>query len=243
MMRWRLALAGLALLLAVGSAIAALLGGLGYRWGWWGLGQGFWIVRCAAYTALSGAGAAVLALIAPPLRGQLAARATACAAVVIAAGVLAPPWLAQRTADGAPAINDITTDTENAPAFVAIVPLRAGSNNPPDYPGADFAQRQRQSFPDILPAHLSAPPAEAFARARAAAAAMGWNIVAVAPDEGRIEATAETRWFGLKDDVVIRVQPESNGTRVDIRSKSRIGRGDRGMNAWRVREFLRRLNG
>ena len=150
---------------------------------------------------------------------------------------------AQRLAEGAPAINDITTDTENAPAFVAIVPLRAGSKYPPEYPGADFAQRQRQSFPDIAPAHLSAPPAEAFARARAVADAMGWNIVAVAPDEGRIEAPAETRWFGFTDDVVISVRPEGDGARVDIRSKSRIGRSDRGMNAWRVREFLRRLNG
>jgi uncharacterized protein (DUF1499 family) len=71
---------------------------------------------------------------------------------------------------------------------------------------------------------------------------MGWNIVAAAPGEGRIEAIAVTRWFGLKDDVVIRVVAEGSGARVDIRSKARIGRSDRGMNAWRVREFLRRLN-
>lgn len=71
---------------------------------------------------------------------------------------------------------------------------------------------------------------------------MGLTIVAAAPGEGRIEAIAETRWFGLKDDVVIRVMAEGSGARVDIRSKARLGRSDRGMNAWRVREFLRRLN-
>ncbi|MBI3707364.1 MAG: DUF1499 domain-containing protein [Proteobacteria bacterium] len=240
MMRIRTMLTGLALVLAAG--IAALLGGYGYRWDWWTLGWGFGIVRWAAYAALAGAAAGLIAILLPPLRGQWLTRAGAAAIVVLGLGIVMPPWLAQQTADGAPPINDVTTDTENPPAFVAILPLRAGSNNPPDYPGADYGQRQHQSLPDIAPVRMSVPPAQALTRAQTIAEAMGWAIVAVEPGAGRIEAVAETRWFGLKDDVVIRVAADGGGSRVDIRSKARIGRGDRGMNAWRVREFLRRMS-
>ncbi len=70
---------------------------------------------------------------------------------------------------------------------------------------------------------------------------MGVAIVATAPESGRIEATDTTPWFGLKDDIVIRVSAQGNGSRVDIRSVSRVGRSDIGKNAQRIREFLQRL--
>jgi uncharacterized protein (DUF1499 family) len=72
---------------------------------------------------------------------------------------------------------------------------------------------------------------------------MGWTIVAKAPAEGRIEATDTTFWFGFTDDIVIRVAPDEQAerTRIDIRSKSRIGRSDVGTNAARVRAYLERL--
>ena len=71
---------------------------------------------------------------------------------------------------------------------------------------------------------------------------MGWEIVAVDTDAGRVEATETTFWFGFKDDVVVRVRPGDDGTRVDVRSVSRVGGGDLGANAGRIREFLRRLS-
>ena len=70
---------------------------------------------------------------------------------------------------------------------------------------------------------------------------MGWDIVAVVPSEGRVEATDTTWYFGFKDDVVVRVNPESTGSRVDVRSESRVGGGDAGTNARRVRAYLARL--
>ena len=74
---------------------------------------------------------------------------------------------------------------------------------------------------------------------------MGWHIVAVVtavvPAEGRIEATDTTWYFGFKDDVVIRVRPSPNGSRVDIRSVSRVGLGDVGTNARRIREYTAKL--
>ena len=70
---------------------------------------------------------------------------------------------------------------------------------------------------------------------------MGWEIVATAPAEGRIEATATTFWFGFKDDIVVRVTPADGGSRIDVRSVSRVGRGDVGTNAQRIKAYLARI--
>ena len=88
---------------------------------------------------------------------------------------------------------------------------------------------------------LPAPPDRVLTTAEALARRLGWEIVAVVPAEGRLEATATTPWFGFKDDVVVRVTPAATGSRVDMRSKSRVGRSDLGVNAKRIRAFLAEL--
>lgn len=100
---------------------------------------------------------------------------------------------------------------------------------------------QKAAFPDIEALVLPVPPDEAFRRADQVAAAMGWNVVARAPAEGRLEAVATSQWFGFRDDIVVRIRPQGTGCRVDIRSKSRIGEADLGGNVERVRTFLARL--
>jgi uncharacterized protein (DUF1499 family) len=85
------------------------------------------------------------------------------------------------------------------------------------------------------------PPDVAFDKALAAAREMGWDIVDAKPAEGRIEATDTTFWFGFKDDVVIRISPTSEGSRIDVRSVSRVGRSDIGTNAKRIRAYLEKL--
>ena len=146
---------------------------------------------------------------------------------------------------GAPGIHDITTDTDNPPAFVAVVPLRQAdpANNSSDYSGAQAALAQKQAFPDLQPLYVSQPAGVVFAAARDVAAEKGWTLVDANEGEGRIEATAETGWVRFKDDVVIRIRPQpgSDQTRVDVRSKSRVGRGDMGVNARRVRDYLASL--
>jgi uncharacterized protein (DUF1499 family) len=71
--------------------------------------------------------------------------------------------------------------------------------------------------------------------------AMGWEVVARAPADGRIEAIDTSKWFGLRDDIVVRIRPEGTGSRIDIRSKSRLGRADLGANAQRIRVFMSKL--
>ena len=139
-----------------------------------------------------------------------------------------------------PAISDITTDMATPPPLVATAQLRRGAPNPPAYP-KENAALQRAAFPDIEPVLLAVPPAEAFKRVERVATALGWEIVARVPAEGRLEAVVTSPWFGFRDDVVVRVRPQGNGSRIDIRSKSRNGEADLGGNVDRVRAFLVRL--
>jgi uncharacterized protein (DUF1499 family) len=227
-----------AALVASAAALALLLAaGPGTRLGFWTFGTGFDMMRWAVYAGAVGAGLALVAL----LLGRR--RALAAGALVLGVAAVVPPWQLQRGAQGKPPIHDITTDTQDPPRFVAVLPLRREARNPAEYGGPEIADQQRRAYPDIAPASLAVPPAEAFARAERAARGQGWEIVAAVPSEGRIEATDTTPWFGFKDDVVIRIRPEPGGSRVDVRSVSRVGRGDVGANARRIRRFLEALRG
>jgi hypothetical protein len=224
--------------LALLCAVAALLSGIGYRLGWWPLPVGFSVLRWAAY---GGAAAIVIGLIGAFVARPGSARrgfAHSLATVLIGAATFGgPAWMLYR-AEKVPPIHDITTDTANPPAFVAVLPLRAGASNSAEYGGPEIARAQRAAFPRVVPFDSASAPDVMFARSLAAARDAGWTIVAVVPAEGRIEATATTLLFGFKDDVVIRVAPTPQGSRVDIRSESRIGQSDVGTNARRVESFL-----
>jgi uncharacterized protein (DUF1499 family) len=144
-------------------------------------------------------------------------------------------------ADSVPRINDISTDTAHPPAFVALPSPRGSAGNGSDYPGPAVAAAQRAGYPDIRPLMLKEPPADAFARVERVARGLGWEIVASEPAQGRLEAVATTAWFGFKDDIVVRLTEVAGGTKVDIRSRSRVGISDLGTNAARIRLFLTRL--
>jgi uncharacterized protein (DUF1499 family) len=231
--------AGVVLVAVFLAALA--LAGLGSRWGWWGFRTGFVILRWSAYALVASVLVTILGALAA--RGAARRRAAALAAVaaVVGLGAVAVPWWYRRSAGGLPAIHDVTTDTENPPEFVAILPLRQGAPNSAEYGGPEIAAQQRAAYPDVEPVRLDVPPAAALARAERAARGLGWEVVAVDSADGRIEATTRTRWFGFHDDVVVRVTPEGAGSRVDVRSVSRVGKGDVGANAQRVRAFVDRL--
>ena len=196
----------------------------------------------ALLLALLGSLLSLVALAIPRLRGDRVRPLST--ALVLGLLVMVGPAIFVQKASRVPAIHDITTDTVNPPAFVDVIPIRqaAGADNPPEYPGASVAAQQKAAYPDLATRDLTLPPDQAFARALAAARAMGWEIVAEKAAEGRIEATATTPWFGFKDDIVIRVVATSGGARVDVRSKSRVGRSDVGANAARIRGFMNALS-
>jgi len=227
----RLVLAG-----AILAALLLLIAGPGTRLGLWAYGSGFLLMRIAFFLSLASAALALLLLLIPKTRG--AGPAPLAAALVLGLAVAWVPWNGVQTARSLPFIHDITTDTDDPPEFVAILPLRADAPNPPEYAGEEVAAQQREGYPDLAPLDLTVPPDEAFERALAVAEDMGWEIVAAEASARRIEATDTTFWFGFKDDVVIRVEAAASGSRVDIRSKSRVGRSDVGANAARIRRFL-----
>jgi len=197
-----------------------------------------------ARTRAVGAAGALLSLVAMGWSWKLGLRAAALAAAAgVVAGALAfgVPSMALQEARRVPPIHDISTDIANPPAFVALLAARLAAPNGADYAGEALAEQQRKGYPDIAPLALAAPPAAAFERALAAARALGWTIVAAEPNALRIEATDMTPFFGFKDDVVIRITPSGEASRVDVRSMSRVGRSDLGANARRIRAFTREV--
>jgi uncharacterized protein (DUF1499 family) len=230
-MAWLRPLAAAAALIAL--AMLALSGPL-VRFDLWSYRTGLTVFRWSAYAGIAAAVLAVLALALPAVRAR--GVALPLLALVVGVGSLYPPVAFLKRARAVPPINDISTDTSNPPRYMT-------ATRP--YPGAEFARQQRAAYPDIAPQVVAMPPRDAFARALAAAEAMGWEVVGRDAAAGTIEAVDTTKWFGFKDDVAIRVGAAGDGSpnlsRVDVRSKSRVGRSDLGTNAQRIRAYLQQL--
>jgi uncharacterized protein (DUF1499 family) len=228
-------------ILAVLSGLAAFLSGFGSRWDWWHFRTGFVILRWAAYGGIAAAlvsAAGVMVTRRGLMRPGFILSVCGLLIGIVVFGIPLSWW---QIAKKVPLIHDITTDTENPPGFVSILPLRKEAPNPAEYGGSDIAAQQRRAYPDLAPVIIPLPSKQAFERAYRTARKIGWAIVDQNQAEGRIEATDTTRWFGFKDDIVIRVRPAATGSRVDVRSVSRVGRSDVGTNARRIRKYLKAL--
>jgi uncharacterized protein (DUF1499 family) len=231
--------------LALAAALAAfamlVASGPGTRAAIWPWQTGLKLLQWAAWTGIV-AGVASMALLAMAVVPRWRPRAwVPLVALCFSAAAFVPPYILLQEAKRLPAIHDITTDGQDPPAFVALLPARQASRNGAAYGGAAVYAKQQAGYPDVEPLVIAAPPREAMQRAIDAARAMGWEIAASDEASGRIEATARTTWFGFLDDVIVRIRPQGEGSRVDVRSVSRVGVSDVGANAKRVREFLRRL--
>lgn len=210
-----------------------------YRTGAAGLLTTFTIMRWSVYAAVAAVALAVIALLIGLRRGS--GMAMPIVTLLLVAAAFATPLAKVRQASRVPRIHDITTDTDRPPEFVAIAPLRADAPNKTTYGGAKIAAQQKSAYPAVQPLSLPVPPNQAFDRALSTARRMGWDIIASDPSAGRIEATATTFWFGFKDDVVVRVEAAPGGSRVDVRSLSRVGLSDVGTNAARIEKYLAAL--
>ena len=218
------------------GGVAVVAAPLGYRIGAVPLGLAFLLLAGGFLAAAVCGLVLVFRLVRASGRRDRAAWAILAAAVVVSLFPLATLVSGRR----APPIHDVTTDTDDPPAFVAAVALNAPGRT--DYGGPAVAEQQRAAWPDLGPARLPVAPAEAFDRALAVVRGMGWELLAADADALRIEATDRSFWFGFEDDVVVRVTPAGEtGSRVDVRSLSRVGVGDLGVNARRVRAFVTAL--
>ncbi len=248
-------IAYLSALLGVGIGLLALSGPLAV---WLGLGDfrlGFKLLQTANSWAPWVAVTALVVAVGLPVIGRLASRpgfARLGALALVGAISAGLAWYVPQTfrpPEGTPPIHDIATSPEDPLEFVAVVPLRADAPNNLDYgvmPGMESVEQhidiQRSAYPDIVPQRFEAPAREIFERALKAIETLGWELVAADPESGRIEATDTTFWFRFKDDVVIEVtESATGGTVINARSVSRVGRGDVGKNAERLRELFKLL--
>jgi uncharacterized protein (DUF1499 family) len=220
----------LAVLLAAAALAALAASGPGTRFDAWSYRVGLGLFRWAAHLGLAAALVSVAVLAWP--RARKAGVAAPLLALIVGLVVFYVPFQFQRAARSVPPINDITTDTGQPPSFMTAAR---------PYPGVEFARQQHAAYPDIAGVRLPVAPRQAFAEALQAAEAMGWEVVGRDAESGRLEAVDTTRWFGFKDDIAVRVRAEQDGSRVDVRSRSRVGRSDLGTNARRVRAYAERL--
>ncbi len=222
---------------AIAGSVAVFIAPLGHRFGLLPLGLSFALLALAFLTLVAGA----LLLIVAALRRRIPSGTERFAYGALAAAALVSlfPLSALIAGGGAPPIHDITTDMENPPEFVAAVALNQPGRT--DYGGEAIAEQQRAAYPDIGPLTLAMDTGAAFEMALAAVEGLGWEVLDSDANAGRIEATDRTFWFGFADDVVVRISDADDGSRLDVRSLSRIGVGDLGTNADRVREFLAAL--
>ncbi len=228
--------------LSLAGVVGIILSPLGFRLGLWDFA--FALRKMLAGATLSGIVGFVLCLLAILVAKMSDIRFDGSRAWIglLIGGLFAGYVLLQlKTVKSLPMIHDITTDTANPPAFVALADARKAAPNGIDYKGAEIANQQKQAYPDLAPFVSALPPAQLFAKAESAARAAGWEIVAADAQAGRIEATATTLIYAFKDDIVIRFTPKDGGSQLDMRSMSRVGLSDVGANAKRIREFFAAL--
>lgn len=253
---WKSRLIRIAFIVAIGAAIVLAVGALGTRLGILPSMIGLALLGGALLLSVLALLVGVLSLL-WTLVSDRAQLGQAAIAVLVAGLVIGLPaaMLGPQLQNRGPTMHDITTDIQNPPEFSAVMPARGEDSNSVDYkskfiaagPGGDlagksYAEVQAEFFPDIQPVILSLPKDQAFSKALDAAKAQGWEIVSEAPNTGRIEATDTTTWMRFKDDVVIRLTEQGGSeTKIDVRSSSRMGEGDMGKNAARVRAYIAAL--
>lgn len=236
------------LLLPVYFLVAAL--GTKYHLFPWTVGFGQMTFVWGPRVVLGAAGLAfiglLIALFTPPRRGIGAA----LIALLIPVLGLGYAFYVRQQASGVPMIHDISTDMIDPPSFSQTVidaraAVPAGNNldllSKRTADGRSFIELQREAYSDIAPIDTSAAPNAAWEAALALAREQKWVIGFTDPGLGVIEASATSFWFGFTDDIVIRVRPTAQGSRIDMRSVSRVGRGDIGANAARMRPYLLEL--
>jgi len=146
-------------------------------------------------------------------------------------------------AGAVPVINDISTDLEDPPHFRAAQTDAANSGRDLAYPGEAFARAQREGYPDLEPIRVAGTRDAVYRRCVAAAEKLGWKLTMQDAASGSFEAVAVTRLFHFVDDIVVRIREDDGAAVVDVRSKSRDGKGDMGANAARIRAFRSALTG
>lgn len=247
--QWARRLSWGAIVLTVGGLAAALIAAIGSGAGAWSFMTGFSVLTFAFFAAIAGGLLAIIAFFLARRTGLQTGRLNLLALVI---AVSFSGYLLNQiaTARQVPAIHDATTDLVDVPQFAALKVRADNLENIPDAGSPELAALDpesrwkaihRKSYGDLRALRLPQTVAEVTTRAEGLAMARGWQIAQTDRQAGTVEATATTLFFRFKDDVVIRVRADParpGGSIVDMRSISRVGQSDIGVNAQRIRSFL-----
>lgn len=249
-------------IIALGLALTIAVSGPGARFGLWDFGTGLGLIRKVSspitivkdVVSLSPIfTAAALALIGGIVSffiggGRLGVFAVIAALAAGGAGMV--PLKMKQNFEANPFIHEVTTDFSDPPPIIAAANLPR--SNPAEYEGANKApnadmtaeEAQKQAFPDIQPKLVDGTVDETAEKVRSIIESMNMKILDEGPtDDGwLIQAAYTSTWYGFVDDFIVRLRPEGAMTRVDVRSKSRVGGSDLGANGARVRAFLEKLD-
>ena len=232
----------IAALVLSGVAFCLLaLAPFGWRLGLWPYGFGlYWMMPASGFVAAAAIILSVLILAREWSQLRLRHLCMLFTAFALGSALVYVPAQYWHTRTAVPAIHDITTDTDNPPTFSVVLAARAAERAASvDDRGPQLAQLQKAAYPDLAPVITRLPMIRAFNEALHIAESMpGWTIVASDVNAGRIEASQQSRWFRFTDDIVIRVVGNEAGSRIDMRSASRMGRSDYGVNAARIRAYM-----
>jgi len=259
--------AGLALALSLLVPVWFLVSALGVKFGLWSwrIGLGVLIIQWGPRLLLAAAVIALVALILVLIRRPRAAWAAALVALIIPASGLGYLGWVRAQAANIPPIHDVATDIADPPApSPALLSIRTAAEANPvadlkapltasdpyrdprfaKYGSKSLGQVGHEAYPALRTTAVDVAPTTAFAAALKAAKDMGWTVVSQDSKAGVIEATAGTFWFGFKDDVIVRVRSGDGGqgSRVDVRSISRVGLSDLGANAKRIEAYLTQVS-
>ena len=244
----------LVLILGAGAGLWGLLASFGSGWGFWDYTVGLTWLRYAFFLALFTLALGIGVFVWRRRKGMRTKMPRLLVGMLSAAIFAGYIGYQVSVAKSLPAIHDISTDLADPPQFVALQ-LRA--DNWDAIPGTDdgdmqgLSPRQRwallhqEAYPDIRSVRVNMPVADVIAAADRLAQDRDWDVAAADQARGRLEATDTVSAFRFKDDVVLRVRPAAGGegSIIDMRSVSRVGQSDIGVNAERVRSFLSDLSG
>ena len=246
--RWAGRLTLIAAILCFGSVAVALIASLGAGRGAWHFSAGFMVLQYALFAAAVGI---VVALVAAFVARRASPRLVLLnlAAFLVAGAFVAFLGSQILTARAVPPIHDISSNLEDYPRFYRLTVREDNLADIPDMGRPELAALEprerwkaihREHYGDIATIRVPWSVEDTVARARALAADRGWEIVTTDPRNGIVEAVDTSMFFRFKDNVVVRVRPsaDGSGSLVDMRSISRVGTSDIGVNARRVREFL-----
>lgn len=250
-LKWGCIMRTIKILIAIaGVTVAGLMAfsGPGTRFGFWDYGVGLKLLTTLAKPAIALTAVAVISFFVELFVNKKGSPLLVFTALVSGGMGMVPLSMKQRV-ENFPFIHDITTDFSYPPEIVAGA--TEYRKNPPDYVGAQSVPRskmtvieaQRSAFPEIGPLIIAADLSFTEKTVRRILRSMNIKILA-SDDQGDvliIEGFYQSIWFGFIDDFVVRLTATEDGTRVDVRSKSRVGGSDLGANGQRVRKFLSEL--